>query len=102
VKAHRQWLGCLQPVGLVVAPAAIQEAGWVVTRSGSELVQRQEGFRGALADLMLLQPPQPLQSHHHTAGSGCGESTLNLTARSARPSRLETQHRQSRCPDHSV
>lgn len=49
--AHQQWLGYLQPVGLVVAPAAMQEAGWVVTRSGSELIERQERYREALEDL---------------------------------------------------
>ena len=46
--AHQQWLGYLQPVGLVVAPAAMQEAGWVVTRSGSELIERQQRYREAL------------------------------------------------------
>jgi hypothetical protein len=49
--AHQQWLGYLQPVGLVVAPAAMQEAGWVVTRSGSELIERQERYREALEAL---------------------------------------------------
>ena len=29
--AHQEWLGYLQPVGLVVAPAAMQDAGWVVS-----------------------------------------------------------------------
>lgn len=46
--AHQQWLGYLQPVGLVVAPAAMQEAGWVVARSGSELIERQQRYREAL------------------------------------------------------
>jgi len=41
LKAHQEWLGYLQPVGLVVAPAAMVDAGWVVTRSGSELIERQ-------------------------------------------------------------
>ncbi len=49
--AHQQWLGYLQPVGLVVAPAAMQEAGWVVTRSGSELIERQERYRESLEAL---------------------------------------------------
>jgi hypothetical protein len=51
LKAHREWLGYLQPVGLVVAPAAMLEAGWVVTRSGSELLERQERYREALEPL---------------------------------------------------
>ena len=51
LKAHREWLGYLQPVGLVVAPAAMLEAGWVVTRSGSELIERQERYREALEPL---------------------------------------------------
>ena len=46
--AHQQWLGYLQPVGLVVAPAAMQEAGWVETRSGSELIERQQRYREGL------------------------------------------------------
>ncbi|WP_225867527.1 DNA methyltransferase [Cyanobium sp. NIES-981] len=41
-------MGYLQPVGLVVAPAAMVEAGWVLTRSGSELLERQERYREAL------------------------------------------------------
>ena len=51
LKAHQEWLGYLQPVGLVVAPAAMQEAGWVVTRSGSELIDRQARYRAALEPL---------------------------------------------------
>lgn len=51
LKAHREWLGYLQPVGLVVAPAAMLEAGWVVTRSGSELIERQERYREAIEPL---------------------------------------------------
>ena len=51
LKAHQEWLGYLQPVGLVVAPAAMQDAGWVVTRSGSELIDRQARYRAALEPL---------------------------------------------------
>ncbi|MFN9610542.1 MAG: Eco57I restriction-modification methylase domain-containing protein [bacterium] len=51
LRAHQEWLGYLQPVGLVVAPAAMVEAGWVVTRSGSELIERQERYREALEPL---------------------------------------------------
>ena len=51
LKAHREWLGYLQPVGLVVAPAAMLEADWIVTRSGSELLQGQERYREALTPL---------------------------------------------------
>ena len=51
LKAHQEWLGYLQPVGLVVAPAAMQDAGWVVTRSGSELIERQARYRAALEPL---------------------------------------------------
>jgi len=53
LRAHQEWLGYLQPVGLVVAPAAMVEAGWVLTRSGSELTQRQERFREALEPLRI-------------------------------------------------
>ena len=49
--AHQQWLGYLQPVGLVVAPAAMRDAGWVVARSGSELIERQQRYRDALEPL---------------------------------------------------
>lgn len=49
--AHQEWLGYLQPVGLVVAPAAMQDAGWVVARSGSELIERQERYRESLEAL---------------------------------------------------
>jgi hypothetical protein len=51
LKAHQEWLGYLQPVGLVVAPAAMVDAGWVVTRSGSALIERQERYRGSLETL---------------------------------------------------
>jgi hypothetical protein len=51
LRAHQEWLGYLQPVGLVVAPAAMVEAGWVVTRSGSDLLERQERYREALEQL---------------------------------------------------
>jgi len=51
LKAHREWLGYLQPVGLVVAPAAMLEADWIVTRSGSELLQWQVRYRKALTPL---------------------------------------------------
>jgi len=30
LRSHQEWLGYLQPVGLVVAPAAMVDAGWVV------------------------------------------------------------------------
>jgi type I restriction-modification system DNA methylase subunit len=51
LRAHQEWLGYLQPVGLVVAPAAMVDAGWVVTRSGSELIERQERYRESLEAL---------------------------------------------------
>jgi len=51
LKAHQEWLGYLQPVGLVVAPAAMVDAGWVVTRNGSELIERQERYREAIQGL---------------------------------------------------
>jgi len=57
LKAHQEWLGYLQPVGLVVAPAAMVEAGWVVTRSGSELIERQERYREALEPLAADADP---------------------------------------------
>lgn len=49
LRARQEWLGSLQPAGLVVAPAAMQDAGWVVTRSGSALIERQERYRAAMA-----------------------------------------------------
>ena len=51
LRAHQEWLGYLQPVGLVVAPAAMVDAGWVVTRSGSDWIGRQERYREALEPL---------------------------------------------------
>jgi hypothetical protein len=51
LRAHQEWLGYLQPLGLVVAPAAMVDAGWVVTRSGSELIERQERYREAIQSL---------------------------------------------------
>ena len=41
LQAHKEWLGYLQPRGLVVAPAAMWEAGWVLEQSGKELLERQ-------------------------------------------------------------
>lgn len=57
LRAHQEWLGYLQPVGLVVAPAAMVEAGWVVTRSGGELIERQERYREALEPLTAEDDP---------------------------------------------
>ena len=51
LQAHKEWLGYLQPRGLVVAPAAMWEAGWVLEQSGRELLERQEQFREALQPL---------------------------------------------------
>ena len=48
LQAHKEWLGYLQPRGLVVALAAMGEAGWVLELSGRELLERQEQFREAL------------------------------------------------------
>jgi len=62
LKAHQEWLGYLQPVGLVVAPAAMVDAGWVVTRSGSELIERQERYREAIQSLSIASDsadPEP-------------------------------------------
>ena len=50
-QAHKEWLGYLQPRGLVLAPAAMWEAGWVLEQSGKELLERQEQFREALQPL---------------------------------------------------
>ena len=58
LNAHQEWLGYLQPVGLVVAPAAMQDAGWVVTRSGSELIERQARYRAALEPLDDTADPE--------------------------------------------
>jgi hypothetical protein len=51
LQAHKEWLGYLQPRGLVVAPAAMWEAGWVLEQGGRELLERQELFREALQPL---------------------------------------------------
>ena len=51
LKAHQEWLGYPQPVVLVVALATIQAAGWVLTRSGSDLIERQQRHRDALEPL---------------------------------------------------
>ena len=51
LQAHKEWLGYLQPRGLVVAPAAMWEAGWVLEQSGRELLERQEQFREPLQPL---------------------------------------------------
>jgi hypothetical protein len=51
IKAHQEWLGYLQPRGLVVAPVAMWEAGWVLEQSGRDLLDRQEQFREALQPL---------------------------------------------------
>jgi hypothetical protein len=51
LKAHQEWLGYLQPRGLVVAPAAMQEAGWVLEQGGRKLIEQQEQFREALQPL---------------------------------------------------
>jgi hypothetical protein len=51
LQAHKEWLGYLQPRGLVVAPAAMWEAGWVLEQGGKELLERQEQFREALQPL---------------------------------------------------
>ena len=74
LRAHQEWLGYLQPVGLVVAPAAMLEAGWVVTRSGSELLERQERYREALEDLSV----SPADAADAEA-SGGGESESENT-----------------------
>jgi len=51
LKAHQEWLGFLQPRGLVVAPAAMWEAGWVLEQGGRDLLEQQEQFREALQPL---------------------------------------------------
>jgi hypothetical protein len=67
LRAHQEWLGYLQPVGLVVAPAAMVEAGWVVEQGGRELVERQEMFREGLRSLAFAgseteEPEEPLDA----------------------------------------
>ena len=66
LKAHREWLGYLQPVGLVVAPAAMLDAGWVVTRSGSELIERQERYREALEPLESSAESDESENDNHS------------------------------------
>jgi hypothetical protein len=75
LKAHREWLGYLQPVGLVVAPAAMLEAGWVVTRSGSVLIERQERYREALEP---LSPPNDTDDSDTAAGENAPRGFRSL------------------------
>nr|MBP7678504.1 class I SAM-dependent DNA methyltransferase [Thermoanaerobaculia bacterium] len=46
LRAHQEWLGYIQPVGLVVSPAALVAAGCVPDRNVSA---RQETLRGLLS-----------------------------------------------------
>jgi len=71
--AHQEWLGYLQPVGLVVAPAAMQDAGWVVTRSGSELIERQQRYRESLE---ALGPEEEADAEDRELGFSSIESLL--------------------------
>ncbi len=71
--SHQQWLGYLQPVGLVVAPAAMQDAGWVVTRSGSELIERQQRYRESLD---ALGPEEEADAEDRELGFSSIESLL--------------------------
>jgi type I restriction-modification system DNA methylase subunit len=73
LKAHQEWLGYLQPVGLVVAPAAMHDAGWVVTRGGSELIERQERYRESLEALDSDQEADP---DERRLGFSCIETLL--------------------------
>ncbi len=71
LKAHQEWLGYLQPVGLVVAPAAMVDAGWVVEQGGRELVERQELFREGLRPLAFAgneteEPEEPIDADPDT------------------------------------
>ncbi len=71
LKAHQDWLGYLQPRGLVVAPAAMQEAGWVLEQGGRELIEQQEQFREAL---------QPLHINPFDAMTAAGKSRFWASA----------------------
>jgi hypothetical protein len=73
LRAHQEWLGYLQPVGLVVAPAAMQDAGWVVTRSGGELMERQERYREALE---ALAAEEDADTNDDQRGFSCIDSLL--------------------------
>ncbi len=53
LRAHQEWLGYIQPVGLVVSPAALVAAGCVPDRNVSA---RQETLRG----LLTGDPPRLL------------------------------------------
>jgi hypothetical protein len=45
LQAHKEWLGYLQSRGLVVAPAAMGEAGWVLQQGGRELPELGETLK---------------------------------------------------------
>jgi hypothetical protein len=78
LKAHQEWLGYLQPVGLVVAPAAMVEAGWVVEQGGRELVEQQELFREGLQPLAFAgnETEEPEDSIDADPDAPCGFPTL--------------------------
>ena len=53
LKAHQEWLGYLQPVGLVVAPAAMQDAGWVARIADSRDLRVTRLQTSEMAKLLL-------------------------------------------------
>lgn len=52
-QAHQECLGYLRPYGLLVAPAAMGEAGWLLQQGGRELLQRRYKLPG------VFQPRGP-------------------------------------------
>ena len=50
LRAHQEWLGYVQPVGLVVSPLALVEAGVYVN---SNIIPRQQQFRDHLEDIEI-------------------------------------------------
>lgn len=56
IRAHKEWLGFLQPVGLVVSPPALVTAQAVVSRNVVELQQALLGTVIPSLSVFVTQP----------------------------------------------
>src|SRR5919202_1345890 len=57
LRAHQQWLGYLQPVGLVVSPPALLQAQAHVN---ADVVAEHQRFLGHVTDAAVVGRPEPL------------------------------------------